>query len=197
MTANRIATFALAFTCALAVAAADASAQAAPTAAGPGSYLSVGLEASGFQQDYGKNHIGGEGLFVDANLFRRYGIEFEARRLNLHTEEDIKQQTYLGGVKYSALPRTLRPYVKLLAGRGTLDFPFHYAVGSYFVVAPAAGLDWHPHESRWNVRVLDFEYQLWPRFTYGELHPYGLSAGISFEVFQPGGYPRGRRFHTK
>jgi hypothetical protein len=70
-------------------------------------------------------------------------------------------------------------------------------VGSYFVVAPAAGLDWHLHESRWNVRVLDFEYQLWPRFTYGELHPYGLSAGISFEVFQPGGYPRGRRFHTK
>jgi hypothetical protein len=197
MTANRTATLALAFTWALAVAAADASAQAAPTATGPGSYISVGLEASGFQQDYGQNHVGGEGLFVDANLFRRYGVEFEARRLNFHTEEDVKEQTYLGGVKYSALPRTLRPYVKLLAGRGTIDFPFHYAVGSYFVVAPAAGLDWHLRESRWNVRVLDFEYQLWPHFTYGELHPYGLSAGVSFEFFQPGGYPRGRRFHTK
>ena len=133
-------------------------------------------------------------LFVDANLYRRIGVEFEARRLNFHTSEDVKENTYLAGVKISTNPRSLRPYVKLLAGRGTLDFPFHYAVGSYFVVAPAAGLDWHLGASRWSVRVADFQYQIWPQFSFGELHPYGISSGVSYDLFQPSSFPRGRRF---
>jgi hypothetical protein len=186
---------ALMLTCALAFAPSEARAQATPTAIGPGSYISLGVAASGFQQDYGHRYIGGETLFVDANLYRRVGVEFEARRLNFHTSEDVKENTYLAGVKISTHPRNLRPYVKLLAGRGTLDFPFHYATGSYFVVAPAAGLDWHLGASRFAVRVVDFQYQIWPQFSYGELHPYGLTSGISFDLFQPSDFPRGRRFH--
>jgi hypothetical protein len=173
----------------------EARAQATPTAIGPGSYISVGLAASGFQQDYGHRYIGGETLYVDANLYRKIGVEFEARRLNFRTSEDVKENTYLVGIKYSINPRSLRPYVKLMAGRGTLDFPFHYAVGSYFVVAPSAGLDWHLKNSRWAIRAVDFQYQLWPQFTYGELHPYGISAGVSYDVFRPSEFPRGRRFH--
>ena len=36
----------------------------------------------------------------------------------------------------------------------------------------------------WNSRVwlADFEYQVWPGFTFGSLHPNGVSAGISFQV---------------
>ncbi len=185
----------LSLTCAFAFGSHEAHAQATPTATGPGSYISLGLAASGFQQDYGKRYIGGETLFVDANLYRRIGVEFEARRLNFRTSEDVKENTWLAGVKYSILPRNLRPYVKLLAGRGTLDFPFHDAVGSYFAVAPAAGLDWHLAGTRWTIRAVDFEYQIWPRFSFGELHPYGITSGISFDLFQPESYPRGRRFH--
>jgi hypothetical protein len=184
-------------TCALAFGVFDGSeahAQAVPTASGPGSYISLGLAASGFQQDYGQHYIGGETLYVDANISRRIGAEFEARRLNFHTSEDVKENTYLGGVKISTNPRRLRPYVKLLAGRGTLDFPFHYAQGSYFVIAPAAGLDWHFANSRWAVRAIDFQYQIWPQFTFGELHPYGISAGVSYDLFRPSSFPRGRHF---
>lgn len=185
---------ALTLTCALCFGASEARAQATPTATGPGSYISLGVAASGFQQDYGQRYIGGETVFVDANLYRRIGAEFEARRLNFRTSEDVKENTYLAGIKISTNPRKLRPYVKLLAGRGTLDFPFHYAVGSYFVVAPSAGLDWHLG-SRFSIRVADFQYQLWPRFTYGELHPYGITSGISFDLFQPSSFPHGKRFH--
>jgi hypothetical protein len=171
-----------------------ASAQALPTATGPGTYISAGLELSGFQQDYGRRYIGGEGVFVDANLFRRIGIEAEVRLLNAHTSEDVKQQTYLIGPKISTNAHAFRPYIKLLAGRGHLNFPFHYATGSYLVVAPGAGLDWHLGQSRFNVRVIDFEYQIWPQFTFGELHPYGASAGVSYNLFDPESTPRGRRF---
>jgi len=185
---------ALTLTCALAFGSSEARAQATPTAIGPGSYLSLGIAASGFQQDYGKRYIGGETVYVDANVYRRIGIELEARRLNFHTAEDVKENTYLAGIKISTHPRNLRPYAKLLAGRGTLDFPFHYAVGSYFVVAPAAGLDWHLRDSRWSIRVVDFQYQIWPQFSYGELHPYGISSGVSFDLFQPSFSLHGRHF---
>jgi hypothetical protein len=186
---------ALILACALAFGRSEARAQATPTAIGPGTSISLGLAASGFQQDYGQRYIGGETVYVDANPYRRIGVEFEARRLNFRTSEDVKENTWLAGVKYSILPRNLRPYVKLLAGRGTLDFPFHDAVGSYFAVAPAAGLDWHLAGTRWTIRAVDFEYQIWPRFSFGELHPYGITSGISFDLFQPESYPRGRRFH--
>ena len=165
-----------------------------PTATGPGSFIAVGVAASGFQQDYGQHYVGGESLYVDANLYRRIGIEGEARRLNAHTSEDVKENTYLIGPRITGLARSVRPYAKLLAGRGTLNFPFHFAVGTYFVLAPAAGLDWHLRNSPITIRVAEFEYQIWPQFTYGELHPYGVSAGISLDVFTPRDYPRGRHF---
>jgi hypothetical protein len=34
---------------------------------------------------------------------------------------------------------------------------------------------------RWRVRLADFEYQDWPGFTFGAIHPYGVTAGISFQ----------------
>jgi hypothetical protein len=170
---------AITLTCALVFGSAEGRAQATPTAIGPG---------------YGQHYIGGETAFLDANLYRRIGVEFEGRLLNFHTSEDVKEQTYLAGIKISTNPRNLRPYVKLLAGRGTLDFPFHYAVGSYFVVAPAAGLDWHLSDSRWSMRVVDFQYQIWPQFTFGELHPYGITSGVSYDLFTPGFSIRGRHF---
>jgi hypothetical protein len=172
----------------------QAGAQAAYTATGPGTYVSVGVTASGFQQDYGKHYIGGLTLFANANLTRRFGVEAEFRDLAAHTAEDAKERTYLAGARYSVLTHNWRPYLKLLAGRGELDFPFHYARGSYFVVAPGAGLDLRIPNTRLTFRAVDVEYQVWPQFTFGALHPYGVSTGLSFQVFAPSEGTRGRRF---
>jgi len=35
---------------------------------------------------------------------------------------------------------------------------------------------------RLRLRLVDFEYQEWPGFAYGAIHPYGVSAGISYQV---------------
>ena len=60
------------------------------------------------------------------------------------------------------------------------------------MAAPGAGLDWRPphrdqtgddRPSRFLIRILDFEYQVWPGFTFGTLHPYGLSTGLSYRVY--------------
>jgi hypothetical protein len=157
-------------TSALVLGSQSAHAQAVYAATGPGSYVSLGLAASGFQQAYGPHYIGGETLFLDANLFRRIGVEAEARRLNFHTSEDVKENTYLIGPKISGLSHNFRPYAKFLVGSGTLDLPFHYGKGTGFVMAPGAGLDWHLRNSRLSVRVVDFEYQIWPEFYFGRIY---------------------------
>jgi hypothetical protein len=159
------------------------AAQAVYTADGPGSYVSVGVTVSGFESDYGQRLLGGASVFVDANLYRRIGVELEARQSRFHSDEDLRESTYLAGPKISTHGLNWRPYAKLLVGRGQFNFPFNYATGSYFVIAPGAGLDWRVGHSRLLVRLVDFEYQVWPQFSFGAIHPYGVSTGISVRVF--------------
>lgn len=166
----------------LCVAAVSGSAQAIPAAIGPGPYVSLGGGVSAFQADYGKRVLGGGMIYSDLHTSSRLGLEAEARWLRYHTDEDVTEATYLVGPHvYVMRSPVLKPYVKLLAGVGHMQFPFKYADGSYLAVAGGAGLDLKIN-SRVFVRAADFEYQSWPQFTYGNLHPYGVSLGIAFRL---------------
>ncbi|WP_142988427.1 hypothetical protein [Granulicella rosea] len=157
--------------------------QALPAAVGPGSYITVGVTASAYESDYGKRLLGGGAVFLDAHVYRRIGVEAEARDLRLHSDLGIHERTYMVGPKYSFLPHRVRPYVKFLVGRGEFDFPYGYAKGSYVALAPGGGLDWKLGKTPVFIRVIDVEYQLWPGFTYGQLKPYGVSSGVAIRVF--------------
>jgi hypothetical protein len=156
--------------------------QALPTATGPGSYTSVGVTGSLFNVNYGQRWVGGGTLYVDANLYRKTGVEFQLQSLRFHEVSTTRQTTYLAGPRYSFRANRLVPYVKVLAGMGQFTFPYGYGHGNYFVIAPGAGLDFDLSQ-RLKLRLIDVEYQDWPQFSFGDLHPYGASAGISFRVF--------------
>lgn len=157
--------------------------QALPTATGPGSSLRVGGGISDYKVNYGQLWIGGGQLWVDANLYWRIGVEGEARWPRSRRDANGPQErTYLAGPRLSLSPGRVEPYVKALAGRGTFIFPFHYATGSYLVLAGGGGLDLH--RGRWQVRAVDVEYQVWPQFTYGRLGQYGISAGVSYTLLR-------------
>ena len=160
-----------------------AVAQASATANGPGSFVQVGGTGSLFQADYGRRLLGGEAVFVDAHLYRRIGVEAEARVLNIHEDQGVHETTYLVGPRFSFFPGRIRPYAKLLVGRGTFSFPYQFAKGSYFVVAPGAGVDWHAGSSRLTIRLIDIEFQRWPWFTFGPLEPFGVSSGVAVRIF--------------
>lgn len=157
-----------------------ASAQALPTASGPGAYVIAGGTFSEFQADYGNRTISGAGIYVDTNLTWRLGIETEARRM-VYPNFGERQSTILAGPRWSLRPKGFVPYVKVLAGGGRFDFPYNFGSGDYFVVAPGAGVDLRLGE-RVRLRLADFEYQVWPGFTFGSIHPYGVSAGISYQI---------------
>jgi hypothetical protein len=158
-----------------------ANAQNIPTAEGPGSYVAVGGGISAFQVDYGHRVLGGGMLFVDVNPTWRIGFEGEARYLRFNNFEDVTESNYFAGPRITIRPGPLRPYVKFLAGAGKITLPFRYAQGTFLSYAPGAGLDYIVNDQV-TVRVVDLEYQIWPNFTFGELHPYGISAGISFRL---------------
>ncbi len=164
-----------------------AHAQASYAGTGPGSYLTLGATFSGFQSgQYGQTTLTGGSLYLDANLYRRLGVEAEARSLNHGSLEGIRETSYLVGPKLSLKGRRLRPYAKFLVGRGDFRFPFGYAYGKYFVMAPGAGIDWRIHHSRFSLRLIDAEYQIWPNFIpFGKISPYGASAGLSFQLSDP------------
>ncbi|MGA7155462.1 MAG: outer membrane beta-barrel protein [Acidobacteriaceae bacterium] len=168
----------------------DGNAQDIPTAKGPGSYVSVGGELSGFQADYGQRVLAGGVVFAELNPTWRFGIEGEARYLRIHTDEDVTETNYLAGPRVMLKPGPLRPYVKFLAGAGKIEFPFDYAEGTFFTCAPGAGAD-YLIDDRWTLRLVDFEYQMWPHFSsYGELRPYGISVGVSFRLNSVEHYPK-------
>jgi len=157
-----------------------ARAQALPTATGPGAYVIIGGTYSGFESSYGEQKISGASIYVDTNFIWRYGLETEARRV-AYPHFGERQSTLLTGPRWSFRPKGIVPYIKILAGGGRFDFPYGFGYGDYFVVAPGAGVDLRLGE-KIRVRLVDFEYQEWPGFTFGSIHPYGVSAGISFEV---------------
>jgi len=156
-----------------------AHAQALPTGTGPGMYIIGGGSISEFEADYGKQAISGGGFYVDSNLFWRYGIETEARRV-VYPHFGERQTTLLAGPRWSFRAKGLVPYAKFLIGGGRFDFPYGYGHGDYFVMAPGAGVDLRLGE-KIRVRLVDVEYQDWAGFTFGPLHPYGVSAGISYQ----------------
>jgi hypothetical protein len=162
--------------------AAPAWSQAHEAGTGGGLSISVGAMGSGFYLGYGERKVLGYAAFVDADTRSRIGIEAEGRWLRYHKTDDVDATTYLIGGRYHAdFGRSFQVYGKGLVGGGLFNFPYGYAHGSYFVVAPGAGVDYHLFK-RFYWRV-DGEYQLWPGFTFGSMSSYGVSTGFRVRAF--------------
>jgi hypothetical protein len=112
-----------------------------------------------------------------------FGGEAEVRFVRFGADENVTETTYLAGPRFtlSKRPGRIRPYAKFLIGVGHINLPFNYGEGNYLTYAPGGGMDYTLND-RWTVRVVDVEYQMWPQFNYGSLHPYGISAGIIFRI---------------
>jgi hypothetical protein len=160
-------------------------AQAKPAGIGPGAYTTIGIAGSVYESDYGKLHLVAPTIYVDTHLHRYVGLEAEARFLRHVPQASnyVSMNEFLVGPRYSFKPVNWVPYVKMPVGVAHMRFPYGLATGTYFVMAPGGGLEYWMQNDRVRVRVVDFEYQLWPQFTFGTLHPYGVSAGVSFHIF--------------
>jgi hypothetical protein len=163
-----------------------ARAQVVPAADEGGLRLSAGGTASAYELGYGEVKIMGVSAFVDADASRHFGIEAEGRWLFYHWKADgpgvdEHTTTYMIGPRYSRYYGRFQPYVKGLVGIGQFNYSYNYAKETDLVAAPGGGVDFRlTRRIRW--RVLDFEYQIWPQFHYGQMSSYGLSTGIRVKI---------------
>ena len=164
------------------VAARAVSAQTVQHGEAGGISLSAGGTFSGYYLGYGQRKILGFSGFVDADSKGSLGLEGEARWLILHQTADVHASTYMIGPRYYRNMRRFQPYAKGLVGFGLFNFPYNFAHGNYLVVAPGGGVDFSINH-RIRVRLVDFEYQIWPQFTYGSMSSVGISAGIRYRIF--------------
>jgi hypothetical protein len=174
---------------AMTLCAAHANAQDIATAKGPGGYFAVGGGVSMFEADYGQRALGGGLLYADMNPEWRIGFEGEARYLRLHTDEDVTETNYFVGPTYTRRFMGFRPYAKFLVGAEKITLPFHYAQGTFFTYVPGGGVQLVAGD-RLILRVIDFEYQISPFATYGQLRPYGISAGFSIRLNPAEHFPK-------
>ncbi|HEY1986260.1 MAG TPA: hypothetical protein VGG85_12665 [Terracidiphilus sp.] len=158
------------------------SGQSAESANAGGVAVWVGASVSGYYLQYGGEKNLGLSGFFDADSIRRWGVEGEGRWLDYHETANVHAETYLAGPRYHVNIGRFQPYVKGLAGLGSFNFPYNYAHGRYFVVAPGGGADYFLTH-RLTVRA-DFEYQIWPQFTFGSMSSVGASAGIRYRILK-------------
>ena len=147
-----------------------------------GASLSAGVLGSGYTLQYGQRKMAGIAGFVDFDTKRRLGIEAEGRWLEYFQTANVHAETYSIGGRYHFDVGRFQPYAKGLVGLGDFNFPYNYAHGRYFVVTAGGGLDFH-WTHRIYVRAVDFEYQDWPNFTFGNMNSFGVNAGLRVRIF--------------
>jgi len=166
-------------------------AQSAPSAWGAGQSLWVGAEYSYMQAGFPVDssvHLSGIGAFVNYNWNHRFGVEGQARFLNLSSWNGETEQDYLAGPRYTFLhSNKWRPFAGFQAGIVNIHYPFELGSGNSFAVAPGGGLEYR-FGRKWSIRA-GYEYQFLfdkPSFTsepsFG-LKPRGASGGISYRIF--------------
>jgi Outer membrane protein beta-barrel domain len=173
-----------------------AHAQVHPQATQGGVPIVVGIGGADFALDWGPG-TRMEGITVWADVYpwgmppkiHGLGVEVEGRDLNFNRPSGIprmRHDTGLIGPIYS-LPhyKNVRPYIKFLAGIGSIDFPPFgtYTHDTFLVTAPAVGMDFRFYKHLW--ARTDYQYQFWHQvFGPRDLNPNGVSFGVLYD-FRP------------
>jgi hypothetical protein len=183
------------------------AAQAPPAGGGRvGPTVWVGASVSMFNPDYGcvdnSPFSCGEHLLlgvmphVDTSsfIFRRIGLEGEARLLLFHGQDFMTQYSFMGGPRVRIFrTKNLLFTGKFLIGSAHFDIAAPLlGTGSYFAYAPGAAIDYRI--TKYVAARIDYEYQRWPGWACfecgdggrGGLTPNGFSIGVSYAIHKAG-----------
>jgi hypothetical protein len=155
-------------------------AQAVPTASSTGN-IQIGVAGTFINSDYGKNQKGFS-VYGDFDFFHNVGIEGDIH-LALITPNDISENSYLLGPRYSWHYKRFHPYAKALFGIGRFGFQRGYfpsaSTSTYGQFALGGGLDFQASRHI-NVRAFDVEFQRWPNFAPNGLSPIVYNFGVAY-----------------
>ena len=178
--------------------------QAVPTASRRAD-LQVGVDFSIADPDYaneiysltqptaGQNRWHGYGAYVDLDLRYHFGIEANLHFLSGPDPVLYERSFQIGPRFVFHVGRRFVPYAKAMVGRGIFNFAavdpvtgksYQLANIGYNTQSLGGGLDLRLLAGL-NVRVFDYEYQIWDNFPPDKLHPQVLSFGVAYHFHGP------------
>lgn len=157
--------------------------QALPSATGGGLSIQVGAGVSIASPDYGDTKVKGITAFGNVDLPMGLGLDVEYHDVNIITPRDVGESSFMGGLRFGVAKGHFYPYVKALAGVGTLSFQQGYYVSSssssYGAYGVGGGLEFRA-KKHLVVRIVDLEYQDWHSFPPNGLTPYIITFGVGY-----------------
>lgn len=162
-------------------------AQVAPAVKIGGLPLGIGGGLSDFNLDYGPGRrMLGASAWIDYSLFHGLGVTAQGTTIYADKPDSLtrmRQDTIQGGVvyKYRTFHR-FRPFVKGMAGIGSIDFPSgnpFYTHDTYLIYSVEGGGEYR----LWNNLFAhgDYEYQFWPEYQGPHtLNPNGFTFGATY-----------------
>jgi len=151
--------------------------------------LQLGAGYTNASSDYVPNRISGYSGYLTFDFSEHFGFEFDFHQAN-DPNSAVYERTYEWGGRYLRHydHDRIRPYARVMYGRGVFNFPLNAANLAYNMMVGAGGVDIAVH-SRINVRA-EFEYQDWlsgPGIING-LTPTLINVGVAYHF--PAGNPR-------
>lgn len=158
-------------------------AQVRPPVEGSSITFAAGAGFSAFKTDFATHPMYGITAFGDATLHDRYGLEVEGRTIQFdkfaNQYGSLREDTIAGGGRYVFLHGKYKPYVKALAGIGSIDFPdlsdptYHHDTFTIYEIG--GGLD---YKLRTHICLrAEYDYQRWPAWFPNGLTPSGATIG--------------------
>jgi opacity protein-like surface antigen len=155
--------------------------QAVPTASRFGS-IQAGAGVMFTKPDYATVYLKGITFYADYDFFGRLGAEAEIHYSAI-TPQDISENTYLFGPRYTWRHKRLGAYGKALFGVGRFGFQQgNYAnpsSGTYFAYGLGGGVEYKVAHNI-NIRAFDAEFQSWPGFPPHGLSPITYTVGVAY-----------------
>ena len=158
----------------------SARAQAVYTATG-----NTRIQAGGgylyLRTDYADRPTGGLTLWGDYDFNRLIGAEAEAHFGGIVSPEDIGENSYLVGPRFSYRRHKLTIYGKVMVGQGSISNQNLHSSSSYKMYAFGGGLEYKVTR-KINIRAIDIEEQKWVHFQPNVLSPVAISIGAMYVI---------------
>ena len=150
--------------------------------------LQLGVGYVNANSDYSTERFSGVAFYTTFDVTSHLGAEFVLHQA-YGKQYGIYERSYEIGPRYYRTYGHLKPYAKLMYGRGVFNFPYDQANLAYNMFAAGGGADYAVLP--WlNVRG-DFEFQRWLSFPPSGLTPTLVTIGVAYHF--PGGLKSGRR----
>jgi len=158
-------------------------AQGGPTAARIGD-LQIGggfvFAKSGY--NFTPIHLVGPSIYTTFDWKTHLGAEFSFHNTTGTQDSTVYERTYEIGPRVFVLRGPFEPYAKAMYGRGVYNFSHNIANVAYNIYTFGGGIDLRVRRSI-NVRA-DYEYQSWPGFPLGTLHPSVFTFGVAYHFHE-------------